>query len=173
MDPMVRLPECAADSYALSRSSGRGGRGRAGADHCTAWELDAAEERLAKELEAVPAEREELVVAERVLVRLNAQAEAEADEASAPAAGQVAGRAVLLVPHREKGRDEKALPEEYRKVFDIVRSADEPVMAQFVCRLLGISAEPRFREAMRSRLNRLADRGRLRQTPAGRFAAVL
>lgn len=32
--------------------------------------------------------------------------------------------------------DEKALPEQYRKVFDIVRSADEPpLMTQDVCRL--------------------------------------
>ncbi|MFE9651138.1 hypothetical protein ACFYO0_45105 [Streptomyces sp. NPDC006365] len=100
-------------------------------------------------------------------------AEAEADEASAPAAGQVAGRAVLLVPHREKGMDEKALPEEYRKVLDVVRSADEPVMAQYVCRLLESSTEPRIREAMRSRLNRLTERSWLHKTPTGRFITVL
>ncbi|MFC9914374.1 hypothetical protein [Streptomyces sp. NPDC059862] len=40
--------------------------------------------------------------------------------------------------------DEKALPEEYRKVFDVVRSADEPLMTQDVCRLLGSSAQPRL-----------------------------
>jgi hypothetical protein len=136
-------------------------------------ELDAAEERLAKELEAVRAEQEELACAERVLVRLTVQAAAEVDETSRPAAGQVAGRAVLLVPHREKGMDEKALPEEYRNVFDVVRSADDPVMAQDVCRLLGVSAEPRFREAMRSRLNRLAGQGWLHKTPTGRFITVL
>ncbi|MFE9453394.1 hypothetical protein [Streptomyces sp. NPDC006739] len=136
-------------------------------------ELDAAEERLAKELEAVRAERDELAGAERVLIRLNAQAEAESDETSAPAAGQVAGRALLLVPHREKGMDEKALPEEYRKVFAVVRSADEPVMAQDVCRLLSIGAEPQVREAMRSRLNRLTERGWLHKTPTGRFTTVL
>lgn len=42
-------------------------------------ELDAAEEQLAKELEAVRAEREELACAERVLIRLHGQAEAEAE----------------------------------------------------------------------------------------------
>ncbi|MFC9916558.1 hypothetical protein [Streptomyces sp. NPDC059862] len=56
-------------------------------------------------LEQIAAQREELACAERVLIRLNAQAEAEADETSGPTAGQVAGRAVLLVPHREKGTD--------------------------------------------------------------------
>ncbi|MGP3981251.1 hypothetical protein [Streptomyces sp. KR80] len=48
------------------------------------------------------AQREELVVAERVLVRLNEQPEAEAYEALAPAPGQTADRVVLLVPHRER-----------------------------------------------------------------------
>ncbi|MER6083606.1 hypothetical protein [Streptomyces sp. NPDC001833] len=57
-------------------------------------------EQPAKELEAVRADREELVGTQRVLIRLNAQA--EADETSGPATGQVASRAVLLVPHQEK-----------------------------------------------------------------------
>ncbi|MGP4002296.1 hypothetical protein [Streptomyces sp. 8N706] len=122
-------------------------------------------------MEAARAEREELVVAERVLVRLNEQAEAEASEALAPAPGQVAGRAVLLGPHREKGMDETARPEKYQKVLGVVRSADE--MAQDVRRLLGVGTEPRLRESMRSTLKRLADRGRLRKTATGRFTAVL
>ncbi|MGW1903071.1 hypothetical protein ACWCQB_38190 [Streptomyces hirsutus] len=80
-------------------------------------ELDAAEERLAKELEAVRAEGEELGCAERVLIRLNAQIEAEADETYGPAAGQVAGPAVLLVPHRGQGMDGTALPERRSRVI--------------------------------------------------------
>lgn len=54
----------------------------------------------------------------RALARLHAEA----------AAGQAAGRGVLLMPHREKGMDEKALPGEYRKVPDVVRSPDEPLV---------------------------------------------
>ncbi len=41
--------------------------------------------------------------------------------------------------------DEKALPEQYRKAFDVARSPDEPLMPQGVCRLLGNRAQPRFR----------------------------
>ncbi|MER5907714.1 hypothetical protein ABT150_48125 [Streptomyces mirabilis] len=47
---------------------------------------------------------------------------------------------MLLVRHRENGMNESALPEEYRKVCDVVRFCGEPVMAQDVCRLLRISA---------------------------------
>jgi hypothetical protein len=75
-------------------------------------ELDALAEELAKRLEEVRAEREELAIAERVLNRLAEQdrAEAEAAGAAAPTAARVAGRAVLLVPHRGETPDEAALP---------------------------------------------------------------
>ncbi|MGP4009122.1 hypothetical protein [Streptomyces sp. 4N124] len=135
-------------------------------------ELDTLEERLVKELEEVRAEREELMVAERVLHRLREQA-AQDEETPAPATGQLADRSVLLVPHRENGLDEEALPADCRRIYGAVRAADEPVMAQDVCRVLGVSTEARHREALRSKLNRLADRGWLRKTPAGRFTRTL
>ncbi|GBQ04452.1 hypothetical protein SSP531S_59490 [Streptomyces spongiicola] len=64
-------------------------------------ELDALAAELAKQLQEVQAEREELLVAERVLNRLAEQDRAvtEAAEAAAPVKVQVAGRAVLLIPH--------------------------------------------------------------------------
>ncbi|UUU36591.1 hypothetical protein JIX56_46040 [Streptomyces sp. CA-210063] len=36
-----------------------------------------------------------------------------------PAAGQVAGRTVLLVPQREPGTDETALPPDYRRIMAV------------------------------------------------------
>ncbi|MET7551262.1 hypothetical protein ABZS95_37715 [Streptomyces sp. NPDC005479] len=71
-------------------------------------ELDELEEQLVKQLDQVRDERDELAVAERVWRRM---AERFAGErvAAAPATVQVAGRAVLLVPHREGG----VLPPEY------------------------------------------------------------
>ncbi|MEU3050840.1 hypothetical protein ABZ705_30805 [Streptomyces sp. NPDC006984] len=76
-------------------------------------ELDALAEELGKRLQEVQAEREELAIAERVLLRLAEQdrAEAEAAAATAPVKAQVAGRAVLLIPHRGDSLDETALPE--------------------------------------------------------------
>ncbi|MFF3735526.1 hypothetical protein ACFYXM_36020 [Streptomyces sp. NPDC002476] len=65
-------------------------------------ELDELEEQLAKELAEVRAERDELAVAERVFERLSEQL-ADERASAAPVPGQVGGRAVMLVPHREPG----------------------------------------------------------------------
>ncbi|MDW6066387.1 hypothetical protein SAZ11_62350 [Streptomyces sp. FXJ1.4098] len=77
-------------------------------------ELGALAEELGKQLQEGQAEREELVIAERVLHRLveqhRAKAEAKAAIAAAPVKAQVAGRAVLLIPHRDDSPDEMALP---------------------------------------------------------------
>ncbi|MFF3879436.1 hypothetical protein [Streptomyces sp. NPDC001978] len=135
-------------------------------------ELDVLAEELTKRLEEVRAERDELAVAEQVVRRLCEQAAAEA---RAPKEAQVAGRAVLLVPHRvaRSGADELALPEEYRTILTVVQAADGPVMVKQVCKAVGMGAEPRFLEPMRGKLNRLAERGWLRKTPTGQFTAVL
>jgi hypothetical protein len=103
-------------------------------------ELDALAEELAKQLAEVQAEREELVIAERVLHRLAEQdrAVAEAAEAVAPTAARVAGRAVLLIPHRGGTGDEAALPADYRKILAIVRAADGPVQVRAVGEELGL-----------------------------------
>jgi hypothetical protein len=92
-------------------------------------ELDTLAEELTKRLDEVSAEREELVIAERVLNRLAEQDRAEA-EAAAPAVAKVAGRAVLLTPHRGENPDETALPGDYRKILAIVRTADGPVQVR-------------------------------------------
>ncbi|WP_234043356.1 hypothetical protein [Streptomyces marianii] len=97
-------------------------------------ELDALAEELGKRLQEVQAEREELVIAERVLHRLaeRGRAEAEAAVAQAPVKVQVAGRAVLLIPHRGDSPDEMALPGDYRRILAIVRAADGPVQVRTV-----------------------------------------
>ncbi|MEU1667583.1 hypothetical protein ABZ547_29200 [Streptomyces sparsogenes] len=84
-------------------------------------------EELAKQPQEVQAEREELLVAERVLNRL---AEAAAAVAVSPVPARVAGRTVLLIPHRGEGPDEAALPGDYRKILAIVRAADGPVQVR-------------------------------------------
>ncbi|MCX4537395.1 hypothetical protein OHA79_05530 [Streptomyces sp. NBC_00841] len=137
-------------------------------------ELDALAEELDKQLQEVRAEREELVIAERVLVRLAEQdrAAAEAAAAVAPAPARVAGRAVLLVPHRSETPDEAALPGDYRKILAIVRAADGPVQAKAVGEELGLEVSARGKlEPLRAKLTKLADRGWLHKRPGGRFTA--
>ena len=94
-------------------------------------ELDELEEQLAKQLEAVRAERDELAVAERVLERVSQQL-AEERSSARPIPGQVGGRAVMLIPHREPGTDERMLPPDYQRIIAAVRQAAGPVMVREV-----------------------------------------
>ena len=128
-------------------------------------------EQLTKQLQEVQAERDELAIAERVLNRLAEHVQADA-EAVAPAAAQVAGRAVLLIPHRSDAADEDALPGDYRKILAIVREADGPVQVRAVGERLGLDASVRGKlEPLRAKMTKLADRGWLHKRGDGRFTA--
>ena len=133
-------------------------------------ELDVLEEQLVKQLEQVRAERDELAVAERVWQRMAAQLAAETP--TAPAAVQVAGKAVLLVPHRGPGVDEDALPPHYQRILALVRDAGGPVSTKQVGKELGLEVSaPGKLEPLRGKLSKLAERGWLRKLPDGRFTA--
>ncbi|MDX2524236.1 hypothetical protein [Streptomyces europaeiscabiei] len=62
---------------------------------------------------------------------------------NSPSGVRVAGRAVLLVPHRSGAADEGALPGDCRKILAIVREADGPVQARTVGERLGLDASVR------------------------------
>ncbi|MCL7494773.1 hypothetical protein M8I34_25715 [Streptomyces sp. MCA2] len=130
---------------------------------------------MSQQLQEVRDELEELTVAERVARRLAEQLHAETEREATPSrgTGQVAGRAVLLVPQRERGADEAVLPADYQRIMKVVRQADGPVMVKQVCDGLGISTERARAEAMRSQLNRLAERGWLRKLADGKFTTTL
>jgi hypothetical protein len=133
-------------------------------------ELDELEEQLAKQLAEVRAERDELAIAERVFARMREQSEAESGSPAGPVAAQVAGRGVLLVPHREPGAAETALPGDYQKILALVRQAGGPVMTKEVGAALGLDSGMRGKlEPLRGKLTKLADRGWLRKLPDGRF----
>jgi len=135
-------------------------------------ELDALAEELAKQLQEVQAERDELAIAERVLNRLAEQARADAGAAVAAVSAKVAGRAVLLIPHRSDAADEGALPGDYRKILAIVREADGPVQVRAVGERLGLDASVRGKlEPLRAKMTKLADRGWLHKRGDGRFTA--
>ncbi|MEK8168762.1 hypothetical protein NKH77_55765 [Streptomyces sp. M19] len=127
-------------------------------------ELNALAEQLTKQPQEVQVEREELAIAERVLNRLAEQAQADV-EAVAPVSAQVAGRAVLLIPHRSDAADEGAL-------LAIVREADGPVQVRAVGERLGLETSVRGRlEPLRAKMTKLAGRGWLHKRPGGRFTA--
>lgn len=110
------------------------------------------------------------MIAERVLNRLAEQDRAAATVAPTPA--RVAGRAVLLIPHRSETPDEAALPADYRKILAIVRAADGPVQVRAVGEELGLQVTVRGKlEPLRAKMTKLADRGWLHKRPDGRFTA--
>lgn len=136
-------------------------------------ELDEQEEQLVKQLEQVRAERDELAVAERVWHRITEQLLAETATAES-AAAQVAGRAVLLVPHHGPGVEQDALPPEYQRILAIVRGAGGPVAVKRVGEQLGLEVAVRGKlEPLRGKLSKLAGRGWLRKLPDGRFTTRL
>ena len=139
-------------------------------------ELDVLAEELAKRLQEVEAEREELGIAERVLRRLAEQdrVDTEAAEAAAPVKAQVAGRAVLLIPHRGETDDEAALPADYHRILVIVRTAGGPVQVRTVGEELGLEVGVRGKlEPLRAKMTKLADRGWLHKRPDGKFSVRL
>ncbi|WP_219636573.1 hypothetical protein [Streptomyces sp. AJS327] len=131
-------------------------------------ELDARVEELARQLEEARAEREELAVAEKVLRRLEDPVPAQTRAGSS--AGAERGQ-TLVVPHREAEMDGTELPDDYRRIWETVRSEEEPMMAKDVCVVLDLGVEPRVVEPARGKLRRLAERGWLRKTNDGRFAS--
>ncbi|MFD7283623.1 hypothetical protein ACFV80_43200 [Streptomyces sp. NPDC059862] len=79
---------------------------------------------------------------------------------------------MLLVPHREPDMDEIALPTDYQAIMKIAAAASEPVPAKDVSVQLGRGTQPGQVEPVRDKLRRLADRGWLHRTPAGRLTAL-
>ncbi|KJY42401.1 hypothetical protein VR41_07985 [Streptomyces sp. NRRL B-1568] len=136
-------------------------------------ELDELEEQLAKQLAEVRAERDDLAVAERVLERVSEQL-ADERASAAPMPGQVGGRSVILIPHREPDLEETMLPPDYQRILAAVRQAAGPVMARHGGEMLGVDVSVRAKlEPLRGRLVRLVDRGWLRKLPDGRFTTRL
>jgi hypothetical protein len=134
-------------------------------------ELDLLEEELVKRLADVRAERDELVVAERVVQRISEQGFGEyLSLAPATPEAQVGGRSVWLIPTRAGGVGPDALPEDYQRILAIVREAAGPVAVKEVGGRLGLPVDVRGKlEPLRGKLNKLADRGWLRKLGDGRF----
>ncbi|MGJ5797968.1 hypothetical protein ACSCB1_02150 [Streptomyces europaeiscabiei] len=122
-------------------------------------DLDELEEQLAKELAEIRAERDELAVAERVLERVSEQL-ADERASTAPVPGQVGGRAVMLIPHREPGVEETMLPPDYQRILAAARQAAGPVMTRQVGEMLGVDVSVRSKlEPLRGKLVRLTAAG--------------
>ena len=88
---------------------------------------------------------------------------AQSAVATPGAAGQ------LLIPHHGPGAGTDDLPAEYQKIMEIVADGDGPLQAKDVARELGLDAVPAKVEPVRGKLRKLAERGWITRTPAGRY----
>lgn len=82
-------------------------------------------------------------------------------------AGPGAGR-MRLMPDRVEGMGVEVLTPEHRRIMEIVASSDGPVMAKDVAVALGRETTPAKVEPVRGQLRKLADRGWISRTGAGR-----
>ncbi|MBT2394370.1 hypothetical protein J7E87_34470 [Streptomyces sp. ISL-1] len=83
-------------------------------------------------------------------------------------AGPGAG-GIRLVPDRAEGMGVEVLPPEYGRIMEIVAGAGGPVMARDVAIALGRDTTPAKVEPVRGQLRKLADRGWISRTGAGRY----
>lgn len=77
----------------------------------------------------------------------------------------------LLIPYCQHAMGVDELPADYQALLAAVRATVGPVICKQVCEQLGLSTESGQVEGVRAKLNRLAERGWLRKTPSGAFAA--
>ncbi|MFJ2397962.1 hypothetical protein ACIOTI_35150 [Streptomyces sp. NPDC087843] len=91
------------------------------------------EKGLVKQLVDVRVERDELVVAGRVVQRISEQGFGEYLSLAPPAPEvQAGGRSVLLIPARAAGIDPDVLPQDHQRLVAIVREAAGPVTVRAV-----------------------------------------
>ncbi|WP_042375512.1 hypothetical protein [Streptacidiphilus neutrinimicus] len=134
--------------------------------------------RLRKELAEIEAEVARLEAAEVVIGQfIEAERTGTADDpamdaelervTTAPGAG-----GMLLVPHRVADMEEHVLPDDYRRIMTIVGGMPEAATAKDVAVGLGRGTQPAQVEPVRGQLKRLAERGWLHRTPAGRYTSA-
>lgn len=98
--------------------------------------------------------------------------EATGGEPAVPArgAGATPGAAgQLLIGYRGPDSRLEDLPAGYQAIMGIVAGGDGPLQAKDVARELGLDAMPAKVEPVRGKLRKLAERGWITRTPAGRY----
>ncbi|MFG2848985.1 hypothetical protein ACGF12_38465 [Kitasatospora sp. NPDC048296] len=88
----------------------------------------------------------------------------------APGTGVTPGAAgQLLIPHRGPGSRLEDLPADYQAIMEIVAGGDGQLQAKDVARELGLEPVPARVEPVRGKLRKLAERGWITRTAAGRY----
>jgi hypothetical protein len=75
----------------------------------------------------------------------------------------------LLIPRHGPDTSTSDLPADYQKITEIVVGGNGPLQAKDVARELGLDTVPAKVEPVRGKLRKLAERGWITRTPAGRY----
>ena len=146
-----------------------------------AEELRAEAERILAELDEAEMVLERRVIAVEELAEALAVPEGAGDAPAADAAGQSSappapGKAPVagsMVPQWQEGMTAASLSPEYRKLVELLESGPGPdgegMQAKEIALRLGLEVVAAKVEGVRSRARRLAERGWVQRTPAGRF----
>ncbi|TMR92579.1 hypothetical protein [Nonomuraea basaltis] len=129
-------------------------------------ELSDQAQHLAKQLAEVEGELERMSVAEQVVTQMLAADDLADPEHATATAG------FMMIPYRHQADGPDDLPADYQLLLNTVADANGALICKDICRAAGLSTEPGPVEGTRAKLNRLAERGWLRKTPAGSFARM-
>ncbi len=129
---------------------------------------------LAKQLADVEHELDRVSVAEQVVTQMLATQEPTdpdpAQQAPVTPTTPPTPTGALIIPYRHQTTGIDELPADYQLLLQTVTQAGGPLICKRICQTVGLSTESGSVEGTRAKLNRLAERGRLRKTPAGAFA---
>lgn len=130
-------------------------------------------QHLTKQLTDVQHELDRVSVAEQVVTQMLAEPEPAGQdmpvEAPSTATGASADSGFSII-HRHQASDVSELPAGYRLLLQTATDAGGPLICKHICQAAGLGTESGQVEGTRAKLNRLAEPGWLRKTPAGSFA---
>ncbi|MFF3665797.1 hypothetical protein [Microtetraspora malaysiensis] len=130
-------------------------------------------EHLTKQLADIRHELDRVSVAEQVITQMLAESEPAHHgdgPAQAPAISARAAPGFMIIPYRHQVSGAGELPAGYQLLLQTVPDADGPLICKHICQAAGLGTASGQVEGTRAKLNRLAERGRLRKMPAGSFA---
>jgi hypothetical protein len=123
--------------------------------------------RIAEQLADAEDALNRLVITRATVDEVLAEPERESVAAAGAVPASLAG--VGPVPHRTAETAVEELPVSYRDVMEVLARVDEPLRAKDVAAAVGMGESAVKAENMRSKLNRLADRGWIIKTDADSF----
>jgi putative heme degradation protein len=129
-------------------------------------------EDIAGQLAAAEEELERLSIGGEVYRMVMMEDPGLAERPAPRVSGSASPIGILLIPERGGRVSLTDLPVDYRDILEILARAEGPLRARDVAAAVGLGESSLKAEGMRSKLNRLAQRGWASKTAEGRFTVT-